>query len=132
MSFTTDSLSDSEDNDAPKPTPSHLETLLTSVKSMTDFFSTGTKELIMPTITVEGVGRLSFPVPEEQTQLMISTANRAPFGRGEHTVLDLKVRRVWQLPREAVAISGESWNLAMSEVLKKASHQSRKQIHVLL
>ena len=73
----------------------------------------------MPTIKVEGVDRLSFPIPAAQVQQLVAQAVRAPFGRGEETVTDLSVRKVWQLSPKTVAITGEHWNAAMTEILRK-------------
>ena len=76
-----------------------LEAVLAGVKRTGDFVTHGRVELPMPRIEVEGAGVLSFPVPAAQAATLIQHAARAPFGRGEETILDLSVRKVWQLPR---------------------------------
>ena len=43
-----------------------LEVVLSAVKQPGDFFVCGAMELPMPRIEVEGVGTLSFPVPDAQ------------------------------------------------------------------
>ena len=83
-----------EYNDALKP----LEAVLAGVKRAGDFLVHGTFELPMPKVEVEDVGVLSFPVPGTQVAALIQQAVRAPFGRGEETILDMSVRKVWQLP----------------------------------
>ena len=98
-----------------------LESLLKTLKHASDYYSTGTRHLIMPQISVLNVGRLSFPILETQTQKMIAEAERAPFGLGDKTVVDLAVRKVWQLSAGAVSITGEHWKVAMSEILAKVS-----------
>ena len=96
-----------------------LEEIMKSLKGTCQFYSSGTRQLPMPTIKVEGVDRLSFPIPAAQVQQLVAQAVRAPFGRGEETVTDLSVRKVWQLSPKTVAITGEHWNAAMTEILRK-------------
>jgi len=70
----------------------------------------GEVEIPMPKVEVEGVGVLSFPVPDAQIQQLIQQSVRAPYGRGEETILDESVRKVWQLPPEKVCVGGKSWS----------------------
>ncbi|MEO8132472.1 MAG: hypothetical protein ABI831_00620 [Betaproteobacteria bacterium] len=72
-----------------------LETVLADVKRQGDFFVSGTMEMPMPKVDVYGVGALSFPVPEAQIGALVRQAERAPYGKGEKTVLDASVRKVW-------------------------------------
>ena len=51
----------------------------------------------LPLIDVADVGPLSFPVPPSQSRQLIERAQQAPFGMGERTVVDLSVRRCWQI-----------------------------------
>ena len=95
-----------------------LEKLLEKLRTSSQFYSTGVRQLAMPTITIEGIGRLSFPILEVQTERLVAKAQRAPFGRGEKTVTDLSVRKVWQLPAEAVTVIGNAWKTTMDEILK--------------
>lgn len=94
-----------------------LERLLSAVRRPGDFFVEASFETAMPRLEVEGVGVLSFPVPEAQIQQIIREASRAPFGRGERTILDESVRKVWQLPPETVRLGGKSWDRTFSGIL---------------
>lgn len=96
-----------------------LETLLKGVNRAGDFFATGTAEIPMPRLEIEGAGVLSFPVPESQIQEVIRQATRAPYGRGEATILDESVRKVWQLPAERVHLGGKSWTASFDGILKQ-------------
>jgi len=64
-----------------------LEQLLSGVERAGDFFVSGTVEVPMPKLEVEGVGVVSFPVPPNQIAALIGQATRAPYGRGEATSL---------------------------------------------
>ncbi len=63
---------------------------------------------------------LSFPVPDAQIRQLIQQATRAPYGRGEATILDESVRKVWQLPPEKVRLGGKSWAGTFDGILKQA------------
>jgi hypothetical protein len=60
-----------------------LEELLSGVRRPGDFFVRGAVEVPMPRVEIEGVGVLSFPIPEAQVRQVIEQSTRAPYGRGE-------------------------------------------------
>jgi hypothetical protein len=76
-----------------------LEQLLSGVERAGDFFVSGTVEVPMPKLEVERVGALSFPVPPNQIAALMGQATRAPYGRGEETILDESVRKVCRYHR---------------------------------
>ncbi|HSV45349.1 MAG TPA: 2OG-Fe(II) oxygenase [Ramlibacter sp.] len=94
-----------------------LESLLAGVKRPGDFCVYGALPLPMPMVQVDGVGLLSFPLPQAQLEALTATAERAPYGRGEQTVADTSVRRVWQIDAARVRISGKSWSQSLGRVL---------------
>lgn len=96
-----------------------LEELLEGVERAGDFFVAGSAEIPMPKMEIEGVGVLSFPVLETQIHQLIQQATRAPYGRGEETILDESVRKVWQLPSHKVRIGGKSWAASFDGILKQ-------------
>ncbi len=96
-----------------------LEKLLEGVKRAGDFFVNGTVEIPMPKLEIKGVGVLSFPVPSTQIAALIGQATRAPYGRGEKTILDESVRKVWQLPPDKVRLSGKSWAANFDGILQQ-------------
>src|SRR5947208_1291150 len=92
-------------NDNLKP----LEKLLSKVRRPGDFFVRGAREMPLTKVEIEGIGVLSLPVPKEQIHKLIQQAIRAPYGRGEETILDTSVRNVWQIAPEKVRITSKSW-----------------------
>src|SRR4029077_18624449 len=58
------------------------------------------------------------PVQAEQ---LIATAERAPYGRGEDTLTDTKVRRTWQIGSERVRIGGRHWPGTLQMILLRAA-----------
>lgn len=94
-----------------------LEKLLTAVRRPGDFFVRAAFETAMPRVEIMGVGTLSFPLPGAQVRQIIQQASRAPFGRGEETILDESVRKVWQLLPGQVRLGGKSWGKTFAGLL---------------
>ena len=75
-----------------------------------DFQVSGKHESPMPLLSVEGVGQLSFPVPASQARdLIAAAAERAPYGRGDQTLVDESVRKVWQIAPQKISLEGKGW-----------------------
>ena len=94
-----------------------LESLLSRVNRPGDFCMHGALALPMPVVRVDGVGPLSFPLLEAQAAALIAAAELAPYGRGEQTVLDTAVRRVWQIDAARVRLGGKHWAPSLQRVL---------------
>ena len=74
-----------------------------------DFCVGGVREIIMPAIDVDGVGRIAFPLLPVQVERLVAIAEAAPYGRGEKTVLDREVRRTWQIGPDRIRIGGRRY-----------------------
>ena len=96
-----------------------LEAVLSGVKQPGDFFVCGAMEMPMPRVEVDGAGTLSFPVPDAQIAALVRQAERAPYGRGEETIVDTSSRNVWQIAAGKVKIGGKSWAANFESILSK-------------
>jgi len=94
---------------------------LRSVERPGDFCVGGLREIFMPAIDVEGVGRIAFPLPEAQAERLVAVAEAAPHGRGEETVLDRDVRRTWQIDPRRIEIGGRRWETTLAELVTDAA-----------
>ena len=95
-------------------------TLLDSLRSVErpgDFCVGGIREIFMPTIDVDGVGRIAFPILPVQAERLVAIAEAAPYGRGEETVVDRDVRRTWQVNSAKVRIGGRHWDKTLAELV---------------
>lgn len=84
--------------------------ILRTIERPGDFCVGGAREIFMPTIDVDGVGRIAFPVQPTQAERLVASAEAAPYGRGEATVVDREVRRTWQVDSAKVRIGGRHWD----------------------
>lgn len=94
-----------------------LVSLLRPVERPGDFCVGGQREIIMPAIDIEGVGRISFPLPPAQVEQLIGIAQSAPYGRGAETLVDRDVRRTWQIDTGHVRIGGRHWQNTLDELV---------------
>jgi hypothetical protein len=92
-------------------------TLLNSLRPVErpgDFCVGGIREIFMPTIDIDGVGRIAFPILPVQAARLVAVAEAAPYGRGEETVIDREVRRTWQVDSAKVRIGGRHWEKTLA------------------
>ena len=87
---------------------------LRSVERPGDFCVGGVRQILMPTIDVEGMGRIAFPILPAQAGRLVAIAEAAPHGRGVKTVVDRDVRRTWQVDAAMVRIGGRHWEKTLA------------------
>lgn len=98
---------------------SELAKILSTIQRPGDFFVSGTSELLAPQLEVEGVGQIALPLLPSQAMQLVAAAERAPYGRGEQTLLDTAVRRTWQIGPDRVQIQGRGWARTLSGILAR-------------
>ncbi len=98
-----------------------LPELLGAVQRPGDFFATGTVEIFSPSLEVEGVGPVALPLLPVQAEQLIAVAERAPYGRGEETLVDTDVRRTWQIDAARVRIGGRHWAETLETIVDRAT-----------
>ena len=94
-----------------------LEKLLQSIDRPGDYCTHGRLLIPMPVLEVDGVGVLSFPVPDVQIRALVEMAERAPYGKGTETMVDTSVRDCWQIDAARVRLGGRAWPETFSEIL---------------
>jgi hypothetical protein len=94
---------------------------LAAIERPGDFCVGGYRDILMPTIDVEGVGRIALPLLAEQAKRLVAVAEAAPYGRGEATVLDRDVRRTWQIDAGKIRIGGRHWEKTLGDLVVEAA-----------
>lgn len=100
-----------------------LASVLSSVKRPGDFYSAGSLETPMPKLEIEGVGVIAFPLQPSQAASIIKRSTKAPYGRGEATIVDSSIRNVWQLPPNQVRLSGKSWDETFARIMAQMAKE---------
>ena len=98
-----------------------LAAVLSTVRRPGDFFASGTTELLAPLLEVDGVGPVALPLLPMQAEQLVAVAERAPYGRGEETLVDTAVRRTWQIGADRVRIQGKHWARTLETILARVA-----------
>jgi hypothetical protein len=98
-----------------------LAQLLNGVQRPGDFCAVGTCDVFAPGLEVEGIGPIALPLLPIQAEQLIAVAKRAPFGRGEQTLVDTDVRRTWQIDAGRVRIHGRGWAGSLTGIVKRVA-----------
>ena len=94
------------------PTVNAANSLLSTLSEIAgtgDFHSTGSVPFFLPSLIVDGVGEIAFPLPKAQAKELIAVAEAAPYGMGEKTVRDDSVRKCWQIDAAHFSIKSGAW-----------------------
>ncbi len=94
-----------------------LQQLLAGLGEASQFESVGQLPAILPGLEVKGVGPIGVPVTSRDAKRLMAKASQAPYGRGEATIVDTDVRRVWQLESSQFALRNAAWNEALAGVV---------------
>ena len=100
-----------------------LERLLASIDRPGDFCAGGRSFAPMPVLAVDGVGTLSFPVPDAQVQALIELAERAPYGKGAETLVDARVRDCRQIDANRFRLGGRAWKETFATIMEVVTEE---------
>ena len=99
-----------------------LETLGSLTESIS-FCASDTCPLVLPGLTVNGVGEIALPISKTDARRLSQQSSQAPYGRGEATVVDTDVRRVWQLEPGQFRLENPKWQSFMREVVNSVKSE---------
>eukprot|EP00029_Vermamoeba_vermiformis_P004972 TRINITY_DN1599_c0_g3_i2.p1 TRINITY_DN1599_c0_g3~~TRINITY_DN1599_c0_g3_i2.p1 ORF type:complete len:554 (-),score=61.78 TRINITY_DN1599_c0_g3_i2:733-2394(-) len=87
-----------------RSTLTHLSNLVYEIDAPGTFACGGPISVILPGLHITGFGEVSLPLRERDAKEIITLCQRAPFGRGEETIVDTTVRNTWQLSPSEIQI----------------------------
>ena len=93
--------------------------LLDALGNLTEsisFSASGKCPFVLPGLTIDGIDEIAFPVSKSSARSLIKQARQAPYGRGEATIVDTNVRRVWQLEPDLFRLENPQWQSLVCEV----------------
>lgn len=88
--------------------------------------------LSVPDVRIQRKHTLAFPIRKRDVRFLIhrNLATTAPFGRGEHTLVDETVRKTLEIPASMLQFHHPSFKLAIEEVTKRACKMMSVQVPV--
>ena len=94
-----------------------LEYLLQSLGESVSFAVSGSLTPVLPGLELKGTGSIGSPVSAADSKRLVAKASLAPYGRGEETIVDPKVRRVWQLEPSQFVLRNAEWNAHLNAIV---------------
>ncbi len=101
------------------PPTEDLLSILDELDESIAFCTSGTFRPVLPGLEVEGIGEIGVPISETVAKALIEQADQAPYGRGEETIVDTDVRRVWQIEPEKLALRNPEWDDLIEALVHK-------------
>jgi len=83
------------------------------------FCVSGSVPAVLPGLEVKGLGPVGLPLTPQQAKELIAHCEQAPYGKGEKTVVDTKVRRVWKMDPNRFALKNPDWTQFLDETVRK-------------
>lgn len=96
---------------------------LQKIEQPGSFCTSGTIAPCFPGLEVSGIGPIGLPLTESQAREIIDHCAQAPFGRGEQTVVDTDVRRVWQLDPNQFQLKNPAWDGRIEGLVEHVKEQ---------
>jgi hypothetical protein len=100
-----------------------LLAVLTSLDEASQFCTSGSLASVLPGLEVQGVGEVGLPIGPAAARQLIQQAEPAPYGRGEETIVDLDVRRVWQIEPKHCTINNPEWDTLISDIVETVKQE---------
>jgi hypothetical protein len=83
----------------------------------TAFCAQGCADLVLPGLTAPGLGDIGVPVSVKDAEALIKHSEPAPYGRGEETLYDPSVRRVWQINPANFELRNPAWSACLARIV---------------
>ncbi len=93
--------------------------LVDKIDRPADFCTSGQCQNALPGLAVDQLGDIGLPLSAAEAKRLIKVCKQAPYGKGTETVVDTKVRKVWELDPEHFSLTNPKWNNAVASVLRK-------------
>ncbi len=84
-----------------------------------DFCTSGQWPIVLPGLNVDGVGEIGLPLSAAEAKRLIKVCRQAPYGKGTETVVDTKVRKVWELDPSYFSLKNTKWPLILELMLRE-------------
>ena len=93
--------------------------LLEKVDRPMSFCTSGQCSMVLPGLSVEGLGDVGLPLTAAEAKRLLKFCIQAPYGKGTKTVVDTKVRKVWELDPEKFTLANPRWTPMVDNVLRE-------------
>jgi hypothetical protein len=95
------------------------------------FCTRGRAPGVLPGLQVEGLGEIGLPLTEPRACELIQHCERAPYGKGEDTLLDTSVRRVWRMALDRFSLKNPGWDRFIATTVAEVQDRLGLETHKL-
>ena len=81
------------------------------------FCTSGNVAVVLPGLEVDKLGPIGLPLMVKQAEELKRHCEQAPYGKGEETLVDSKVRRVWRLTPEHFSLTNPAWKTVLNDTV---------------
>src|SRR4051812_23580739 len=93
-----------------KTTLEKLEEALSRIDRPGSFCVSGGAPAVLPGLEVAELGPIGLPLNAKLAKELKKLCHQAPYGKGEKTLVDTSVRRVWRMEPDRFALTNPDWN----------------------
>jgi hypothetical protein len=96
-----------------------LSKALAKIDRPGSFCVSGSAPAVLPGLEVDGLGPVGFPLTADQAEELKKHCEQAPYGKGEETLVDTSVRRVWRMTPDRFTLTNPEWDRFVAETVRK-------------
>jgi hypothetical protein len=100
-----------------------LDAVLRKIDRPGSFCVSGSSPVVLPGLSVEGMGPIALPLTSQQAEELKQHCQQAPYGKGEKTLVDTSVRRVWELKPERFELTNPDWDTFIASTLRQVQQE---------
>jgi hypothetical protein len=83
----------------------------------------GSAPVVLPGLEVTGLGPVGLPLTARQADELKQLCEQAPYGKGEETLVDTSVRRVWRLKPEQFSLTNPDWQKSLRQTVRQIQEE---------
>jgi hypothetical protein len=100
-----------------------LSEVLEQIDRPGSFCVSGSAPTVLPGLEVAGLGPVGLPLTAKQAKELKKRCEQAPYGKGEETLVDTSVRRVWRLTPDRFSLTNPDWEPFLRQTIRKVQEE---------
>ncbi len=100
-----------------------LRQALAEIDRPGSFCASGSGAAVLPGLVVDGLGPIGLPLTATQAKELTAHCRQAPYGKGEETLVDTSVRRVWRLTPDLFSLTNPAWQPFLQETVVRVQEE---------
>lgn len=72
---------------------------------------------VHPGISIDSVGIVRLPLSPDDARALVQISRQAPFGKGTETLVDISVRKTWEIDAAKIQFLNKGWKCCLDRVV---------------